>query len=75
VLVAAILAYVTVSLGMAATQEKGSPSPDAPDRPTPHSTMAAFLEATSSHDYRRTAEYLDLSRSGTGPRAGAAHHP
>ncbi len=68
-LVAAVLACPALSVGMADAQEKGSapsstasPSPDTPDRQTPRNTMAGFLEATGSRDYRRAADYLDLSR-------------
>jgi MscS family membrane protein len=78
VLIAALLAYPTLSLGTAAAQEKGSrppsaesPARDTPDRPTPRSTMAAFLDATSSRDYGRAAEHLDLSRIPRDTRAEA----
>ena len=48
-------------------KEAASPSPSGAVRETlnrqsPRSAMAGFLDATSSRDYARAAEYLDLSR-------------
>lgn len=59
---------VAVAIPAAAQGSATAPAPGAPAEPerlpgrTPREALAAFLEATSSHDYARAAQYLDLRR-------------
>jgi len=51
----------TTEKGSAPSTEPGSSS-ETLDQRTPRSTVAGFLDATSSRDYAWAADYLDLSR-------------
>jgi MscS family membrane protein len=75
-LVIGLLVATAPAAARASTLEKGaapstepSSSSETLEQRTPRSTITGFLDATSSRDYARAADYLDLSRIGRARRA------